>query len=249
MRSSRGMTTCRRCTTRWSPRRLRHVPEYLLLHARVATNSGVSSRDGVDEVVSFQAHWQPQPCWLGAWSTANQITMHWSKTMSDPQVKLSESRSQFEDHFSSQERGRSRGIKPFERWMWWAEKHQNDGAKPRPDAWWEASASRRNALAVANNADPWQLVGPDEVPIHGGAGRINRIRISNNSWHACAPAGGLWISEDEGQRGRSAGWTRWHHSAQRTWTRSTTPTCGSPREMGTGRTPTASACWSLGMAE
>ena len=126
-------------------------------------------------------------------------TMHWSKTMSDPQVSLSENRSQFEDHFSSQERGRSRGIKPFERWMWWAEKHQDDGAKPHPDAWWEASASRRNALAVANNAEPWQLVGPDEVPIHGGAGRINRIRISNNAWHACAPAGGLWISEDEGQ--------------------------------------------------
>ena len=124
---------------------------------------------------------------------------HWSKTMSDPQASLSESRSQFEDHFSSQERGRSRGIKPFERWMWWAEKHQNDGAKPRPDAWWEASASRRNAMAVANNAEPWQLVGPDEVPIHGGAGRVNRIRISNNAWHACAPAGGLWISEDEGQ--------------------------------------------------
>ncbi|MGB0150053.1 MAG: hypothetical protein ACPF87_04080, partial [Flavobacteriales bacterium] len=34
-------------------------------------------------------------------------TMHWSKTMSDPQVSLSENRSQFEDHFSSQERGRS----------------------------------------------------------------------------------------------------------------------------------------------
>ena len=43
---------------------------------------------------------------------------------------------------------------------------------------------------------------PRSVPTHGGAGRINRVRIDPHDaqhWYACAPAGGLWHSWDEGQ--------------------------------------------------
>ncbi|MDG1675230.1 MAG: hypothetical protein P8H88_07270, partial [Flavobacteriales bacterium] len=47
----------------------------------------------------------------------------------------------------------------------------------------------------------WQYVGPEGIPVHGGAGRVNRVRLNPNNpqhWLVCAPSGGLWQSLDAG---------------------------------------------------
>jgi len=127
---------------------------------------------------------------------------HWSELMTSRAQSLQEAREAFDTHFQTHERGRSVGVKPFERWAWWAEK-QGVGMDPVPiGKWWQEAQevwSSQNAPTTTN--DTWRPWGPSEVPIHGGAGRINRIRVSptNDSvWYACAPSGGLWVTFDEG---------------------------------------------------
>ncbi len=127
---------------------------------------------------------------------------HWSEGMSRPDVSLQESQGQFNAYFETHERGRSRGIKPFERWSHW-QTHQGALQQPVPaGGWWEATAVIRSQWQPSvNGEESWTYLGPEDVPIHGGAGRINRIKISPNNpsvWYACAPSGGLWRSNDAG---------------------------------------------------
>ena len=114
-------------------------------------------------------------------------------------------RFQFDGQAQSRLESRSCGVKPFERWAWWMEERGGLHNPPEPESWWNASAAWRvNAAASASqssNALPWTFVGPREVPVHGGAGRINRLVIDpsdENHWYACAPSGGLWHSVDAG---------------------------------------------------
>lgn len=148
--------------------------------------------------------WRAIPSLCGLWLLGaiawGQQPLHWSAIMTDPAASLGDSREAFEAHFEGVEPTRSVGVKPFQRWMWWAEKHLDQGVKPRPASWWEATESRRllHAQPKMLSTETWQSVGPVDVPIHGGAGRINRLAQSGNSWYACAPSGGLWRSQDEG---------------------------------------------------
>ena len=81
---------------------------------------------------------------------------------------------------------------------------------PRASSWWLASEPWRTAkiqrsVATVSNAalsqQPWQYVGPEGVPTHGGAGRINRLTVdpmNQSHWYACAPSGGLWQTFNSG---------------------------------------------------
>lgn len=127
---------------------------------------------------------------------------HWSEFMATHAGNLHEARAAFESHFETREPGRSVGVKPFERSAWWAEKQGAGHAEVPHGKWWEEAQhvwESQNLPTLSNDA--WRPWGPSEVPIHGGAGRINRVRVSptNESvWHACAPSGGLWVTQDEG---------------------------------------------------
>ncbi|MDA0728997.1 MAG: hypothetical protein O3B70_00390 [Bacteroidetes bacterium] len=128
--------------------------------------------------------------------------VHWSDGMSRPDVSLQESQRQFNAYFESNEKGRSRGIKPFERWSHW-QTHQGALQQSAPlGGWWKASEVMRSQWQPAvDGGEGWTYLGPVNVPIHGGAGRINRIKLSPNDpsvWFACAPSGGLWRTHDAG---------------------------------------------------
>ena len=105
---------------------------------------------------------------------------------------------------------RSCGEKPFNRWAWWMSERGGWTSAPKASSWWTASEAWRSARtqtssvsmsSTASASQPWQYVGPEGVPTHGGAGRINRLKVDPmdaNHWYACAPSGGLWQTHDSG---------------------------------------------------
>ena len=74
---------------------------------------------------------------------------------------------------------------------------------PPPESWWhEAEQILANQQQVLPpNEVVWNYVGPEGIPVHGGAGRVNRIRVDPDNaehWYACAPSGGLWETWNAG---------------------------------------------------
>jgi len=130
---------------------------------------------------------------------------HWSVWMTGDSCDLISARQQFDAQRDLRIEPRSVGVKPFERWAWWMQERGGLEKTPRPESWWTATENWRIPAATMSStsadAPVWNYVGPDEIPVHGGAGRINRVRLDpNNSqhWLACAPSGGLWQSFDSG---------------------------------------------------
>ena len=129
----------------------------------------------------------------------------WTQFMQGGAVNLEKARKSFDAQAEHRQETRSCGVKPFERWAWWMQEHGGLSKAPQPDSWWEASKNWRMNMAASSSQStsvlPWSFVGPKDVPVHGGAGRINRIVIDpsdTDHWYACAPSGGLWHSLDAG---------------------------------------------------
>ena len=125
--------------------------------------------------------------------------------MAGQEVNLTEARAQFESQAHLRTEARSCGVKPFERWAWWMQERGGLASAPDASSWWEASAEFRNALTQSQgmslDESLWTYVGPESVPVHGGAGRVNRVRVDPNDpnrWLACAPSGGLWQTWNSG---------------------------------------------------
>ena len=154
--------------------------------------------------VLFMLGWIQLACFGQVAQEATQ-TLHWTHWMQGGRVNLEQAKTHFDGQAQSRLESRSCGVKPFERWAWWMEEHGGRHRAPKPESWWNASeAWRMNAAASSSQNSsglPWSFVGPREVPVHGGAGRINRLVIDpsdENHWYACAPSGGLWHSVDAG---------------------------------------------------
>lgn len=136
--------------------------------------------------------------------TPSEQTKTWSEWMSGPDASLAKAQEAFESQAEWRTASRSCGEKAFARWAWWAEARGGRTASVPRSAWWQASENWRQTAAVLPPDEDvhWRHVAPRSVPTHGGAGRINRVRIDPHNaqhWYACAPAGGLWHSWDEGQ--------------------------------------------------
>ena len=137
-------------------------------------------------------------------ATPSEQDKAWSEWMSGPDASLAKAQGAFESQAEWRTESRSCGEKAFARWAWWAESRGGLTASVPRSAWWQASEGwRQNAAVLPTDEDvQWRYVAPTGVPTHGGAGRINRVRIDPHDeqhWYACAPAGGLWHSWDEGQ--------------------------------------------------
>lgn len=102
---------------------------------------------------------------------------------------------------------KGKGFKPFNRWLNFMGPRV-DAAGMRPPngvvlrAMEQAHEDRLAESAQRNAQDPsWEYAGPHGPTGLGGSGRLNRLnsRPDNpDEWWACAPAGGLWRTQDAG---------------------------------------------------
>ena len=143
--------------------------------------------------VSVRVHAQP----------TGEVEKHWSEWMRGPERDLSAASLHFDLQEEHRLESRSCGVKPFNRWAWWMQERGAHLREINPRSWWEESAALRSILHMSDslNGPAWSYVGPKSIPIYGGVGRVNRVRIdpaNSDHWLACAPAGGLWHSWDAG---------------------------------------------------
>lgn len=154
-------------------------------------------------------------CRLRVWITlalilagfgADVSAQHWSAWMTGDSCDVVAAKQLFHAQESQRTEPRSCGVKPFERWAWWMQERGGLQSKPRPESWWNASEAWRIQAntwsSLASDIPEWTYVGPVGIPVHGGAGRINRLRVNPDNpqhWLACAPSGGLWHSLDSGE--------------------------------------------------
>ena len=135
---------------------------------------------------------------------------HWSQFMKGNVTDIQQADEAFRNQNDTRMESRSCGEKPFNRWAWWMSERGGWTSAPKASSWWAAAEAWRTVRSQTSNASmsstasasqPWQYVGPEGVPTHGGAGRINRLKVDPldaNHWYACAPSGGLWQTHDSG---------------------------------------------------
>lgn len=119
----------------------------------------------------------------------------------------------WDDNATANTLPRGKGFKPFSRWHWYAAPRVGESGHFEEGGVWEQAllAAKEHAYAESSNRsseDGWNFVGHDTPDGLGGCGRINRavVRPGNpDQWWACAPAGGLWRSNDGGSSWATSG--------------------------------------------
>jgi hypothetical protein len=140
---------------------------------------------------------------------------HWSAMMRDG-VPIDSVRAAFDASWGADAVvPRGKGFKPFNRWYWQAAPRVDaSGIFEQSDVWERALvAAREDGQAEefnrsASSGDAWSFVGHDTPDGLGGCGRINRVMARpgmQDQWWACAPAGGLWRSDNAGETWATAG--------------------------------------------
>ena len=142
---------------------------------------------------------------------------HWSHHMraheDKPHQNLEGIREAYEAQHEGGARLRGTGLKQLERWSHWQAMRGGQTQRVPASSWWFESSEARaqwqqKAISTAqteNDSPTWSYVGPvseTAVPVHGGAGRINKLIPfpgQPDRWLACAPSGGLWQTLDAGQ--------------------------------------------------
>jgi photosystem II stability/assembly factor-like uncharacterized protein/PKD repeat protein len=142
--------------------------------------------------------------------TAN--TPIWIGMMDDPNANFFETQKAFNTYWNGRERHKGDGWKVFKRWEWyWADRVNQDGSFPAPDAIksayqsWEIAYNQTLQGAESIGGD-WTEIGPLAKPDNGtgqpnGNGRLNAIAFhptDTNTFWVGAPAGGLWKTTDGG---------------------------------------------------
>ena len=128
------------------------------------------------------------------WSDGNMPGYDWDQAFLD-----------FENTWSDSIPERGKGFKPFMRWRHFAEaRFAFDGAPPfTPAAIWQATKWERQGRQARTTPETaiWTPAVPEGLPLVGGAGRVNRVVVDpqdTSRWMACAPSGGIWVTEDSG---------------------------------------------------
>jgi len=128
---------------------------------------------------------------------------HWSDLMKDENVNFYDVQASFNEYWEGREVTKGSGFKQFKRWEWFMEPRvYPSGERFAPDAVY--SEIQKNKSATSNKSQlpgMWTYFGNTDIPDGGGAGRINMVRTDPNNtstYFACAPAGGLWKSTNEG---------------------------------------------------
>ena len=146
-------------------------------------------------------------CWgLTGLQAQEPSAAHWSAALRQGTLPLDSIAALYEaDGLSPTMRGK--GAKPFQRWLAFMEPRV-DATGMRPSnaviarSIQRAEEDRIQESAQRSSTDPsWTFAGPDAPTGLGGNGRLNRLVNrpgSTDEWWACAPSGGLWRTQDEG---------------------------------------------------
>jgi len=129
---------------------------------------------------------------------------YWIEMMQDPSANFFQTQKAFEVFWENKEVTAGCGYKPFKRWEYrMSQIVDESGYKPNTS---ETFYTLKNYLPIKSVSGNWTPLGPNfnqttsygEIP---GVGRLNTVAFhptDPNTIYAGAPAGGLWISNDNG---------------------------------------------------
>ncbi|MGB1184306.1 MAG: WD40/YVTN/BNR-like repeat-containing protein, partial [Schleiferiaceae bacterium] len=140
-------------------------------------------------------------------NTSNSLTkreiedMTWVEAMQDYRVNFHTVVQKFDDAFEGKTYEKGHGWKQFKRWQHFMESRVDaDGNRPHPGVLYQAIQKQKQSSTTEYG--DWTAMGPFDAPSNGGIGRINNVAFHpqhNDTIYAGAPAGGLWVSYDDGQ--------------------------------------------------
>lgn len=127
--------------------------------------------------------------------------MTWVEAMQDYRVNFNTVVDKFEKAHRGVTYEKGHGIKQFRRWEYMmGQRVDENGVRPHPGLLYQAIQSQNNQST--NEYGDWTAMGPYDAPSNGGIGRINNVAFHpthNDTIYAGAPAGGLWVSYNDGQ--------------------------------------------------
>jgi len=125
--------------------------------------------------------------------------MTWVEAMQDYRVNFHTVVDKFESEFAGKPYEKGHGWKQFKRWEYMMGQRVGEtGVRPNPSVLYNAIQSQSSS----NEYGDWRPSGPFDAPSGDGIGRINNVAFHpqhNDTIYAGAPAGGLWVSYDDGQ--------------------------------------------------
>jgi len=125
--------------------------------------------------------------------------MTWVEAMQDYRVNFHTVVDKFETEFADKPYEKGHGWKQFKRWEYMMGQRVGEtGDRPHPSVLYNAIQSQSSS----NEYGDWRPAGPFDAPSGDGIGRINNVAFHpqhNDTIYAGAPAGGLWVSYDDGQ--------------------------------------------------
>ena len=125
--------------------------------------------------------------------------MTWVEAMQDYRVNFYTVVDKFETEFTGKAYEKGHGWKQFKRWEYMMGQRVGEtGVRPHPSVLYNAIQSQSSS----NEYGDWRPAGPFDAPSGDGIGRINNVAFHpnhNDTIYAGAPAGGLWVSYDDGQ--------------------------------------------------
>jgi len=136
---------------------------------------------------------------------------YWIDMMQDQNVNFFDVQHAFETYWQDREITKGSGWKPFKRWEYMMSSRINpDGSRPAPDREFNAYKDYLEKYPQQKSANGnWENLGPFLVPPnkgYRGLGRINALCFhptDAQTIYIGAPAGGLWISNDQGNSWRT----------------------------------------------
>lgn len=143
----------------------------------------------------------------GSLAFAQDGTPHWSDLMRDGSIPLDSVVAAFDADVEPGAPARGKGVKPFQRWLAFnAPRSGPDGTRPlngRIERSLERAADDAASESASRSIDDpqWTYEGPTGPTGLGGSGRLNRVVPrpgQPDEWWACAPAGGVWRTENGG---------------------------------------------------
>ena len=127
--------------------------------------------------------------------------MSWVDAMQDYRVNFNTVVEKFNTAHDGKTYEKGHGWKQFKRWEhMMGQRVGADGIRPNPGVLYQAIQAQKTATSVEYG--DWSAMGPFNAPSNGGIGRISNVAFHPNHYdtiYAGAPAGGLWVSYDDGQ--------------------------------------------------